>query len=72
VSELVFYLEPFEIGNPERGRGDSLPEFSQSFDALFRRIAGDQGRVDGADRNAGNPVRMQISLSQRLVHAGLI
>ena len=49
-----------------------LPEFAQPLDAPFRRIAGDQRRVDRADRNARDPVGMQIGLGQRLIDAGLI
>jgi hypothetical protein len=45
---------------------------SQSFDALFRRIAGDQRRIDGPNRNPRDPVGVQISFRQCLVDASLI
>ena len=61
-----------EIRDPKRRRADGLPEFPQSLDALVRRIAGDQGRVHGADRNAGDPIGMEVRLRQRLIDAGLI
>ena len=56
----------------ERRDADGFPELPQSVDAPFRRIAGDQGRIHRADRNPGDPVRMQIRLRQSLIDAGLI
>ena len=40
--------------------------------SLLGRIAGNQGRVDGADRNAGGPVGVKARLGKRLVDATLI
>ena len=37
-----------------------------------RRIAGDDRGIDGADRDAGNPFRLEIVVTQRLIGAGLI
>ena len=64
-----------EIGNPYgpyRGRCDRAPEFTQFFNPHFRRIAGDQGGIDRADRDAGHPVRFVVRRGERLVNAGLI
>jgi len=35
-------------------------------------IAGDQGRIDGADRYAGHPVEIDIRLGHGLINATLI
>jgi len=61
-----------EIGDAERRLGHGLPEDAQTFDALLGRVAGDQGAVDGADRDAGHPVGMKIGFGQSLVDARLI
>ena len=71
MGELVRDLNE-EIGGTERGGADGLPEFPQPRDALFRRVAGDQRRIDGANRNAGDPIGMQIGLRQSLIDARLI
>src|SRR5580704_2326139 len=52
--------------------GDALPERTQLVDAYLRRIAGDQRAIDGADRNAGDPIGMKIRLCQCLIDTGLI
>ena len=49
-----------------------LPELAQARQPVLRRIAGDQAGVDGADRGADDPVRLDAGLVQRLVDAGLI
>ena len=49
-----------------------FPERAQSLAATLGRIAGDDGRVDGADRDAGNPARHVAGLGQRGIRAGLI
>ena len=61
-----------EGGHPHRSLGDGLPEFAQAIDPAFRRIAGDQRRIDGADRDSGDPVRMEVRFRQRLIDAALI
>jgi hypothetical protein len=43
----------------------------QLLETIFGRVAGNQGRVDRADGNAGDPIRMQVGLGQRLIHACL-
>ena len=52
--------------------GDLLPEAAQLFDPLGRLVARDDGRVDGADGDAGNPVGIDVGRGERLVGAGLI
>jgi hypothetical protein len=57
----------------DRGhRRKPIPKFAQSFNAALRRVAGDQRRIDGADRDARDPVGMKISLGQCLINSGLI
>jgi hypothetical protein len=51
---------------------DRVPKFAQRVHPLLRRIAGDDRRVNGADRDPGNPIGMQIGLGQRLINARLI
>jgi len=58
--------------HPGRRRGDPLPECSQARNALFRRVAGDDRRVDRPDRDASDPVRVQIRLGQGLIDPALI
>jgi hypothetical protein len=48
------------------------PQISRPPDALLGRVAGDQGAVDGTDRDAGHPVGMKIGFGQCLVDARLI
>ena len=49
-----------------------LPEFLEALHPLFGRIAGDDRGIDGADRNAGNPFRLETDMAKRLIGAGLI
>src|ERR1700730_1827626 len=72
MGELVPTLHRGEERQPERRGADGFPERAQSLDPFSRRIAGNQRRVDGPDRNAGHPVRVQIRLSQRLIDARLV
>ncbi len=58
-----------EVG--KAGSGDLVPKRAQLVETSFRRVAGDQGRVDGADGNSGDPVRLQVRLGQTLIDAGL-
>jgi hypothetical protein len=51
---------------------DALPERTQFVDARLRRIAGNQRTVDGADRNAGDPVGTKIGLGQCPIDPSLI
>src|SRR5712664_2421221 len=62
----------FHNGIPrDRGR-DRLPEFLEAPQPFFAWVAGDDRSVDGTDRDAGNPFRLKIVVTQRLVGAGLI
>ena len=51
--------------------GDLLPKGAQLFEPCLGWVARDQRRVDGADRNSGHPVRMQVCLGEGLIHASL-
>ena len=48
------------------------PEFVQSRQTVLRRVSGDQAGVDGSDGRADDPVRLDASFLQRLVHARLV
>ena len=54
------------------GMRDAVPELLDPRQPIGRCIAGNQGRVDGANRGAHDPVGHQIVLMQRLVDAGLV
>ena len=62
----------FRDGIPGHRRRNHFPEFLETLDPLFARIAGDDRGVDGADRDAGNPFRLEIMVTQCLIGAGLI
>src|SRR5262249_9506387 len=72
VGELVPPLQRSEERQPKRLGADGFPERAQSLDPFFRRIAGNQRRVDGTDRNSGDPVRVQVRLGQSLVYPRLV
>src|SRR5215831_16450254 len=72
VGELVPALQPSEERQPKRLGADGFPKRAQSLDPFFRPIAGNQRRVDGTDRNSGNPVWVQIRLGQSLVYPRLV
>src|SRR5262249_17944045 len=44
---------------------------AQLFEPRLGGVAGDQGGVDRADRDSGDPIGMQVRLDQALIHAGL-
>ena len=50
----------------------AVPEFLQPGQTRCGLIAGDQARVDGADRGADDPVRLDAGFVQGLVDAGLV
>jgi hypothetical protein len=72
VGELVLDFHRRHISDADGGGADGLPEFPQPRDALFRRVASDQRRIDGANRNTGDPIGMQTGLRQGLIDARLI
>src|ERR1700730_4380293 len=72
MGELVLDLYCREVADTKGRRADDLPEFPQPRDALFRRVARNQRRIDRADRNTGDPIGMKIGLSQSLVDPALI
>src|ERR1700733_638000 len=51
---------------------DTLPKRSQLSDACFRGVAGNQRPIDGADRDARDPIGMNICCVQCLIDSGLI
>ena len=55
-----------------QSRRHTLPEVAQPLDAVLRRIAGDDGPVDGADRNASDPIGRQSMLTKGFEGPGLI
>ena len=57
---------------PDLPLGDALPERPQPLQPQGRRIAGDDGAVDGADRYARYPVRFESGFLKRLVDTRLI
>ncbi len=63
---------PGTLGTPNWGWLTVSQNGAQLPNTLFRRIAGDDGRVHRADRDAGDPIRMQVRLRKRLIDAGLI
>ena len=62
--ELVPRFEPLV--------GKVRPELPQPFDPALDRISGDDDAVDGADRRADHPIRLDAGVVQGLVSAGLI
>ena len=53
-------------------RGNGGPEFFESFQPAIRRVAGNDGGVDGPDRDTDHPVGFQPGFMQRLIHPGLV
>jgi hypothetical protein len=51
---------------------DACPERAQPVEPVLPRVAGDQRRVDGADRRADHPVGLDTRFVHRLVDAGLV
>ena len=75
VRRLVLEVERTGVGDAEdakRRSADRLPELAQPLDPLFRRVAGDERRINGADRDSGDPVRQDVRSGKRLVHPTLI
>src|SRR5882757_713048 len=56
----------------QRRGGNELPEFAQLLETRFRWIAGNESRIDRADRDARDPIRIEMRLGQRLVNSRLI
>src|SRR5450755_2179630 len=69
---VILDVDRSEMRNTQGWCADGFPELPQFFDTLLRRIAGDQCSVHGTDRNAGNPIRMEVSFGESLIDAGLI
>ncbi len=65
VTQVLRHLLP-------EARGHEVPELLQARDTVFRRVAGDERRVDGADRDARDPVEGRMRVEQCLVHPRLV
>src|SRR5262245_54911634 len=50
----------------------AAPELLQPVEAMLALVAGDQAGVDGADRGADDPVRLDHAFVERLIDARLI
>src|SRR3954468_11614144 len=72
VGELFVEAGDDVAETPDRMLLHPLPELAQTRQSILRRVAGDETRVDGADRGADDPVRLDAGLMQGLVDAGLI
>src|SRR5262249_55188119 len=68
----VVILDMLKIGYAEWRNRDRVPKLAQRINATLRRIAGNDRRIYGADRDSGNPIGMQIGLGQRLINSRLI
>ncbi len=62
------------LASGRHGTGaDTISQNSlQAIDALVGLVAGDDRGVDRADRDAGDPFRLEIEMTQRLIGAGLV
>ena len=49
-----------------------IPKGVKLSNAPVRRVPGDDGGIDGADRNAGNPIGQDVRFMHGLIDAGLI
>src|SRR5262245_4038321 len=58
---------------PQHGRsGDLVPKAAQAMHAVRRRVAGNDRRIDRADRDTRDPIRRIVRGGQCLVDAGLV
>ncbi len=64
VLEVVAELQPADVRDAERRAAHRLPELAQLVDALGGGVAGDDRRVDRADRDAGHAIGMQVGFGQ--------
>src|SRR5450755_3989503 len=69
---IVLDVDRSEMRDTQGWCADGFPELPQFFDTPLRRIAGDQCSVHGTDRNAGNPIRVEVGFRESLVDASLI
>jgi hypothetical protein len=51
---------------------DPLPEGAQARQPLPHLVAGDDGRVHGADRGADHPIGLDAGFVQRMIDAALV
>src|SRR5262249_34037902 len=57
---------------PELLAPHPLPEFHQPLHAIVGLVASDQAGIDGADRGADDPIRLDPRFMQRLIDARLV
>ena len=50
----------------------SIPEVFETREPIFLGVAGNQARINRADRSSDDPIRLDPCLVQRLIHSGLI
>src|SRR6478735_2009228 len=58
--------------DPEGWRTDGFPKFPQLFDTAFPWVPGNQRRIYCTDRNAGNPIRIEVGFGKSLIDTSLI
>jgi hypothetical protein len=60
------------LTNPKARLKSLRPKLAQPIDSRMGRIACNNGTIDGSDRDAGDPVRMDIGFRERFIDAALI
>jgi hypothetical protein len=65
-------LEKGADGQAGVGLANGFPEFGQALDPLFRRVAGDNGNIQRADRNARHAVRRYPRFAEPLEYPRLV
>jgi hypothetical protein len=71
--EVARFAPDVTVGRivPDLAVSDALPENAKLLQPFFRRVAGDDGRVDAADRDTADPVGFKASFMQGLIDADL-
>ena len=73
ASGITFWQQGGEVAVETEGRvADEFPEFAQLGDACLPGIAGDDGGVDRPDRDARDPIGVEVDLGQCFVDARLV
>ena len=73
ASGITFWQQGGEVAVETEGRvADEFPELAQLGDACLSRIAGDDGGVDRPDRDARDPIGVEVGLGQGFVDARLV
>jgi hypothetical protein len=70
---ITFWQQGGEVAVETEGRlADEIPELAQLGDACLPGIAGDDGGVDRPDRDARDPIGVEVGLGQCFVDARLV